>query len=118
MSGGARIDPRLRVVYVLAVGVGIFFLRRPLYVGGLLALHAVLWLIVGLPPRRLFRHVVKLWAFAAFIVASYALTSEDPSVDRWTTYAVLGWNVPVNLGGAVVGATMVLRVLTVVLASQ
>ena len=76
------LDPRLRVGYLVASAVGVFFLRSPVAVAPLLALQVVLWLVVGLGPRRLVRQVVKLWAFVAFIVISYAVTSESPEVDR------------------------------------
>ena len=61
-------DPRLRVLYLVGVAIGVFFLRQPWQLGALAASQAILWLILGLPPRRLVRQVTKLWGFAAFIV--------------------------------------------------
>ena len=52
--------------------------------------------------------------FALFIVASYALTRQDATVDRWIHFH----GVKINLGGATVGLLMVVRVLAVVMASQ
>jgi hypothetical protein len=114
------IDPRLRVVYLAAVAVGVFFLKRPWQSELLVAVQALLWLAVGLGPRRLLRQVIKLWGFALFISVSFALTSEDPETDRWVAVQLLGWQLPLKLNatGAVLGALMVLRVLAVVLASQ
>ena len=111
------LDPRLRVGYLVASAVGVFFLRSPVAVAPLLALQVVLWLVVGLGPRRLVRQVVKLWAFVAFIVISYAVTSESPEVDRWIVIQRL-FGLKINVGGALVGLTMVMRVVSVVLASQ
>ncbi|MCC6558105.1 MAG: hypothetical protein IT372_34590 [Polyangiaceae bacterium] len=76
------VDPRLRVLYLVAIAIGVFFLRELWQIGALLALQAALWLTVGLPPRRLPRQVLKLWGFALFILASYAFTAEDPALDR------------------------------------
>jgi hypothetical protein len=113
----AAIDPRLRVLYLLAVAVGVFFLPGG-WVAGALALHVALWFVVRLPPRRLLRQIVKLWGFAAFIVASYALVADDPRTDRWVPVDLGPLSFELNVGAALVGAIMVLRVLTVVLASQ
>src|SRR5579883_2619938 len=118
MRERTQIDPRLRVLYLLAVACGVFLLKRPWQIGALIAVQGALWLAVGLCARRLVRQAVKLWGFAAFIVASYALTAEDPLVDAWTHVRVWRFDVALNYGGAVVGAMMVLRVLCVVLASQ
>jgi hypothetical protein len=75
---------------------------------------AVLWLVVGLPARKLVRQIYKLLPFGLFIVGSYALTKEDPSIDRWVQL----WRIKINLGGAAIGLLMIARVYGVVLASQ
>lgn len=111
-------DARLRVLYLLAVAVGVFFLKTPLLVGGVLAVHIGLWFAVGLPAWRLWRQCVKLWVFALLIVVSYAFTGQDPATDHWVTLDVFGWQPEVNLHGLEAGITMVLRLLTVVMASQ
>src|SRR5580704_14493615 len=109
-----RVDPRLRVLYLVALGVGVFFVKPLPYIALLAASQAVAWLCVGLGAKRLVRQVAKLWGFAAFIVASYALTSEDKDVDRWVKVA----GVSVNVAGALIGVAMILRVVAVVMASQ
>jgi hypothetical protein len=112
------VGPRLRVVYLLAVAVGLFFLHRPLWVGLAVVSQAVAWLAVGLPPRRLARQVFKFWGFALLVIASYALTADDPAVDRWHHVAIAGHDLALNVAGALTGAMMILRVIGVVLASQ
>ncbi len=111
-------DARLRVLYLLAVAVGVFFLKTPLLVGGVLAVHIGLWFAVGLPAWRLLRQCVKLWVFALLIVVSYALTGQDPLTDHWVTLDLFGWQPAINTHGLEAGITMVLRLLTVVMASQ
>ncbi len=118
MKSEWTIDPRLRVLFLVGAAVAIFLLPRVWMAGAAAGALAAAWLAVGLPPRRLARQVYKLVPFALFIVASYALTKEDAAVDRWARVALGPWHVPINLGGAAVGALMVLRVLAVVMASQ
>jgi hypothetical protein len=109
---------RSRVVYLGGIAVGVFMLPHLWQVGLVCALQALLWLVVGLPAPRLLRQVGKLWGFALFIIASYALTSNDPATDQWTQIALLGLGLSLNTTGALAGALMVLRVVAVVLASQ
>src|SRR5438094_518819 len=118
MATGDRIDPRWRVLYLVAVALGVFFLRAPWQVAALGGVQAVLWLAVGLGARRLGRQIVKLWGFALFVIASYAFTKEDASTDHWVRVHLVAFDVSVNTGGAALGALMVLRVLSVVMASQ
>ena len=75
----SRIDPRMRVLYLLSVAAGVFVFHRLDVVAASRRRQAVLWLVVGLGPKRLVRQITKLWFFTLFIVASYALTSEDPA---------------------------------------
>lgn len=112
------IDPRLRVLYLLAVASGAFLVRDARVGLGLVAVHAIAWLALRLGARALARQVVKLWGFAAFVTASYALTTEDPTVNRWVRLDLGFATLPINVGGALVGGLMVLRVLAVVLASR
>ena len=118
MHESLKIDPRLRVLYLASIALGVFLLKSPWLVAALIGAQAVLWLVVRLGARRLLRQVFKLWGFALFVVASYALTSEDPAVDVWIKLHVVRWDVPINTGGALAGITMVLRLLCVVMASQ
>lgn len=114
------VDPRLRVLYLITLSAGVFFLHALWQVALLAALQALLWLVVRLPPQRLFRQIGKLWFFILFIVVSYSLTSEDPETDRWQRFTVpgLGSSIAINTAGALLGAVMALRLLTVVLGSQ
>lgn len=112
------VDARLRVLYLLGVALGIFFLRPLWQVAIVLGVQCVLWFVVGLPARGLLRQILKLWGFALFLLASYALTREDPSIDRWVQIDVWRTSLAVNVGGALVGLAMIVRVIAVVLASQ
>ncbi|MGO8997410.1 MAG: hypothetical protein ACLQVI_29190 [Polyangiaceae bacterium] len=114
-----RIDPRIRVAYLVAIAVGVFFVRQLAPLSVLLLAQGVLWLALGLGARRLLRQVTKLWGFALFILLSFALTKEDPALDRWIHPEVLpGVHVAINVTGALVGVAMLVRIVVVVLASQ
>ena len=94
-----RLDPRLRVLYLLAVAIGIFFVRSPVALGAITAAQLGLWIALGMGWRELGRQLVKFASFAAFLIVSYAIA---------------GWNVE----SAITGAYMTLRILCIVLASQ
>ena len=118
MATESRVDPRLRVLYLLSVACGVFAFHRLPVVAAITAAQCVLWLAVGLGPRRLVRQLTKLWLFTIFIVASYALTSVDRGTDRWLHLHLLSLAVRVNVAGALAGLTMVLRILCVIVAAQ
>ena len=64
MSAAPRIDPRLRVLYLLAVAIGVFFIK-PLWGVAIAAIvQCAVWLAVGLPPRKLARPVAAVAASA------------------------------------------------------
>ena len=109
------VDPRLRVLYLVAVAVGAFFVKSPRFAIALALGHVFTWLLLGLGVRPLARAFFKLWGFAAFVSVSYALTAEDPAIDRWIP--IYG-HFRLNFGGLVVGLLMIVRVVTVVLASR
>jgi hypothetical protein len=118
MLSNMSIDPRLRVLYLLGIAVGVFFVHDFWQLGAVLAVQVALWFVVRLPAGRLLRQIVKLWAFGLFVVATYAVFEQDPETDRWVRYMVLGLEIPINMSGIVEGAAMLLRLVTVVLASQ
>jgi hypothetical protein len=112
------LDPRLRVLYLAAVAVGVVLVRAPIAVAAVVIVQLGLWLAVGLPARRLARQLGKLLGFAAFLIGSYALTADTPATDRWIELHLAGVGLQVNVGGAITGGLLVLRLLAVILASQ
>ncbi len=110
------LDPRLRVLFLLAVAVGVFFLHVVWQAAAACGALAVLWLVVKLPPRRLLRQVLKLWGFALFVLVSYAFFANNPATDRWEQLPIVP--VRINVSALVLGCLMILRVIAVILASQ
>lgn len=94
-----ELDPRLRILYLVVIAVGVFFVHAPAAIGAVLLVQLALWFVVGLSPRELVRQLLKFATFAIFLIASYAITA---------------WSV----AGVVDGSFMVLRILSIVLASQ
>lgn len=108
------VDSRLRVAFLFLTGAGIFILQSPLWVAALTGALLILSFAVRITPRRILRSILKLWGFALVVLISYAVVPEDPAVDRWVQ---LG-RIRLNAGGVLVGAVMLLRVISVALASQ
>lgn len=116
--GPSPIGPRLRALYLLATAFGVFVLPWWQAILGIAALQVALWQALGLGAQRLLRQLRKLSLFCGLIFVAYALVSEDPATDRWIDVTVGPLVVEVNTHGALVGMTMVLRILAVVLASH
>jgi len=111
------IDPRLQVLYLLAVGTVAFAASQPGVLLGLLALQVALWLYAGLPVGGLLAIFRKLLVFFLFIVVSFAFFAPDPG-DRLLPLPLFGWTLPVNLSGIVRGLLLSSRIVTVIYASQ
>jgi hypothetical protein len=111
------IDPRLQVLYLLAVGVAAFATSEPWWLLGLLALQVGLWVVAGLPVRGLVNIVRKLLVFFAFIVLSFAFFAPEPG-DRYLGVPLWRWTLEVNLSGIVRGLLLSSRIVTVICASQ
>ena len=112
------IDPRLRALYLVGVAVGVFFLPDWKLCAAVAGAQVVAWLSLGLGVKALLRQLRKLVLFLAVIAVAYALVGEDPASDRWIVVSIFGLEIDVNASGALVGLTMVLRIVTVVLASH
>ena len=113
-----NVDPRLRVVFLLGVAVGAFLLKDPLHVAGLCVALVGMWRAVRLPWHRLRKKVFKLWGLAFVLVLSFGLTTQGEAVDRWILLPLGPASFQVNTAGALLGLTMVLRIVAIVLASQ
>lgn len=110
-------DPRLKVLYVIAVGVSAFLSSDPALLLSLLALQIVLWFLARLPARMLLASIRRLLLFVCFILVSYAFFSADEG-DRIYRLMVLGAGLPINLTGIATGLLLSSRIVTIILASQ
>jgi hypothetical protein len=110
-------DPRLPILYLLAVAVTAFATARPRWLLGLLALQVALWLWFRLPLRGLLSIGRRLQWFVLLIVLSFALFAFEPT-DRLLTLSLGRWTLEVSLSGIVRGLLLVSRIATVICASQ
>lgn len=117
------IDPRLQILYLLAVAVGAFASADPRWLCSLLALQLVLWLSLRLPVRGLWAIVRRLQWFVVFVVLSFAFFAFE-SGDRLLTLPLWPWapginlSLEINLSGVVRGLLLSSRIVTVICASQ
>ncbi len=112
------LDPRLRALYLALVAIGVFFMPAWWMVAIVLAVQVTLWLSLGLGAAALTRQLRKLTLFLAVILIAFSLVGHDPASDRWHALVLPWLEIEINLTGAMLGLTMVLRVLAVVLCSQ
>lgn len=113
------IGPLGRILYLLIVAVGVFFVPSPWVLLALVGAHGVAWRIAGLSWRQLARQLVKLGSFLIVILLAYALMPMEPAVDRWMPVDAWGlFTFDINTTGLAVGGAMVLRLVIIVLASQ
>ncbi len=105
------ISPRLKIVYLLAVSTAVFVLGQR-GVLALLALQVVLWLAAGVPAAQL-RVLRKSAVFMAMILVFYSLFTADRD---FTLLRLGGWDLNVSTAGAIEGAAMCVRLLTILAA--
>src|SRR5205823_10389745 len=99
-----------RVLFLVASAIGIFCMRELWMVASAAGVLAVLWIIVGLGLRRLFRQVVKLWGFALLLAISCLVVVDES--------ARLGFTIGFDAASIEEGGVLFLRVLAVIVASQ
>jgi hypothetical protein len=117
-AGGFGVTPPVRVLYLLAVALGLVLARTPGAIAVLAGTQVALWFLAGLSASRLLRQIVRFWGFALLIVASYALVSDDPAVDRWVRLPLGAYAFSLNLGGIADGLLMVARIVLMIISSQ
>jgi hypothetical protein len=111
-------SPRTRVLYLVAVAVGVFLVADAgllvgLAVGQLLAASRV-----GLSPLAIARDIRRLWLFGLLLLLSFSLLPVDTGTDQWTEVGSGSLAFSLNLTGARHGLLMILRILNVLVASQ
>lgn len=113
------IGHRSKVIYLLLLSVGCFFIYSLPILAALFLLQIGLWVAYRLPLHDLLRTARRLSFFIVLILLSFAFfPSESLQSDVWTKVPVGGgMQVSVNLSGLIFGLLMSLRVLTIVLAS-
>jgi len=99
----ARITPRMRVAYLAVSALGVFAVRSLPLAGAVVLAQSALWLAAGLGPRRLARQALKLWGFAAFVLAYAALQPFGVPGTVFVWAAPLIWPWPVAFALSMTG---------------
>ncbi len=104
-----------RLAWLLALAIGLFALEQPWLLGALPLVQVALWLASGLPLAGLWGALRRLLVFGVLIALSFAFVPTG-GVDRWVALPGPEW-LRVNLAGLALAGLMLLRVVTLVLAS-
>lgn len=103
------------LAWLLALSVALFAVAHPAVLAGLLAAQVALWFGSGLPSKGLWAPLRRLFLFSLLIVLSFAFVPTGDG-DRWVALPGPEW-FRLNLTGLALAGLMLLRVLTLVLAS-
>jgi hypothetical protein len=106
---------KAKLAWLLALAIGLFAVEQPWLLGALLLVQVALWVASGLPVAGLFGTVRRLLVFGLLIALSFAFVPSG-GVDRWMALPGPEW-LRVNLAGLALAGLMLLRVLTLVVAS-
>ncbi|MBW7996315.1 MAG: hypothetical protein FVQ81_07070 [Candidatus Glassbacteria bacterium] len=106
------VSPRLKIIYLLTVSTVVFIFDQRVALA-LLGFQALLWVLAGVPAAEL-RNLRKSAGFMAMILVFYALFTADKN---FTLLRLGGWDLDVSTAGAIEGAAMCVRLLTILAAS-
>lgn len=109
-----KIDPRLKILYILAVSVPVFIWDDWRIVGGLLGLQVVLWFAAGISLRKL-RAFKKILRFAFWVIFFYALFHGGE--EKTDLFKVFGWTCSLSHEGLEIGGMMIAKIFTMLSAT-
>ena len=110
-------DPRLPILYLIAVAIAVFATANPWWLLGLLGLQVALWFLFRQPARALVDSVRRLQWFVVLVVLSFAFFGFEET-DRLFPIPIWRWTLEVSLTGIVRGLLFSSRIATVIWASQ
>jgi len=110
-------DPRLKILYLLAIAVTAYATASPLLLAGLLAAQVVLGSYARLPLRGLLTILRRLAVFFLVMLFCFVFFGSEEG-DRVIRVAVMTWSLPFNLSGALRGLLLSSRILIVLSASR
>ena len=107
-------QPVIRLIYLLAIAISLFFIHSALILTGVLVFQLILWQASHLKWSLLLRSLKRLGIFFVIILLSYAfIATETKGNDHWIDLNVFS----VNLTGVSLAIIMCLRIFTLVLVS-
>lgn len=113
-----KLPTRLKVLYLIAIAVGVFIIRHPAPILVILVFQLVMWAAARLPLRQAPALARRLGVFFFFILLSFAFFPNGDVDPRWHEVPIGPWSISVSLAGLHQGLVMCLRVFTVVFTSM
>jgi len=112
-----KIDVRLKIFYLLAVSIGVFFISDLKWLAGVLLLQIAFWPLFGLEFVHLFRSLRGLVVLFLLIMLSFLLFPDNLPEDAYYKITVFGAQFRLDLNSIIDGTVMSLRIMSIVLAS-
>ena len=113
-----RLPTRLKVLYLIAVAIGVFIVKEPEPILVVLVFQLLFWAAARLPLKQAPALAKRLGMFFFFILLSFAFFPNSDVDPLWHEYPVGPWSVSVSFAGLHEGMVMCLRVFTVVFTSM
>ena len=110
------LSPQLRVLYLLLVAIGVFFVPAWQWILAFFISQFLWALALGVKLPTLLEKFKKITFFVLIIVVAYGLFPENPGTE-WITLDLKLFALKLNAVGLLDGVTMALRVLTIVIVS-
>lgn len=111
------LDPRLKVLYIVAVGVAAFATSDSRVLLTILGLQILLWIACRIPLRALAKSFRRLSVLLLLLVGSYALFGGIEG-GRQLDIPIGGWTLTIHLTAALVGLLRFSRIVSIILAAQ
>lgn len=115
-----RIPPTARVLYLIGVAVGVFFLHDLRWVIAVLGFQFVLWGATRNPPGEIIRLFSRLFFFFSVIVLMFVFFPEEGGDGNWYSFTVpvTGWTLELSEAGLHDGLLMCLRIYIAIFTSM
>lgn len=111
-------SPRVRIIYLVAVAIGVFFTHDLRILGGVLAIQIALWTGAGYPPFEALRLLRKLAVFMTFVMLSFIFFPDGTHDARWRELGFGGFSFSLSIAGLEDGAIMCLRIFIAIYTSM
>ena len=107
----------IKIIYLLIISVGIFFIPNLKILAGIFLLQLVLWPVSGLKLRKLFRTIRAFLVLCILIIASFLIFPGNLPDDSYYFFTLFGTELKIDLTSLEEGTIMALRILIIIIAS-
>lgn len=110
-------DIRIKIIYLLVISVGIFFIPDLRIISGLFLFQLGLWPLTGIKLRKLVRTLRAFLVLCLLIIASFVIFPGNLPEDSYYVFTLLGTELKIDLTSLQEGTLMALRILTIIIVS-